>query len=182
LGLYIHEKKENKRQFIARLEASLGRIQPLLIRDNQNILHHALKIFDRTFTVTKVLRLVALIVAFIGIISTLLALQLERQHEMATLRAIGLTRRESTAMLLIQGSLLGLIAGIIALPVGQAMAWILIDVVNVRAFGWTMTFDPAWVLNFQSIGFSLLAALLASLYPAWRFSHTSPVDGLREAF
>jgi putative ABC transport system permease protein len=120
------------------------------------------------------------VVAFIGILSALMALQLERGREFAMLRANGLTRRQLWGLVLSQTSLVGLTAGLLALPVGLVLALVLVFVINRRSFGWTLdlALDPA--LFGQALLVALLAALLAGLYPAWRMARTNPALALRE--
>jgi putative ABC transport system permease protein len=154
--------------------------QDLVIRSNQALRENTLMIFDRTFAITAVLQMLATIVAFIGILSALMALQLERGRELAMLRANGLTRRQLWGLVLSQTSLVGLTAGLLALPVGLVLALVLVFVINRRSFGWTLdlSLDPA--LFGQALLVALLAALLAGLYPAWRMAHTNPALALRE--
>lgn len=139
-----------------------------------------LQIFDRTFAITNVLRLLAILVAFVGVVSTLMALQLERAREFAILRATGMTPKQTTALILKQSTLLGICSGLLALPLGLLMSDILIDVINRRSFGWTMQhFLPSSVL-LEGFVLAVVAALLAGLYPAWRASRIRPALALRE--
>jgi putative ABC transport system permease protein len=144
------------------------------------ILEQSMAVFDRTFRVTEVLRAISLMVAFIGILSALMALQLERGKEYAVLRALGLTRHQIAGLISGESLLLGLLATCVAIPVGMLMAWILIQSVQRRAFGWTMPFDLDSGLLMQTVLTGLLAAGLAALYPAWQSAHRDPAPQLRE--
>ena len=99
-----------------------------------------------------------LVVAFIGVLSALMALQLERGKEYAVLRALGLTRRQIGGLIGGESLLMGLLAAVVALPTGGLMAWVLIQSVQRRAFGWTMPFEPDPGLLMQSVAIGLLAA------------------------
>lgn len=139
-----------------------------------------LQIFDRTFAITNVLRLLAILVAFVGVVSTLMALQLEKAREFAILRATGMTPKQTSGLILKQTTLLGVCSGLLALPLGLLMSNILIDVINRRSFGWTMQhFLPPSVL-LEGFVLAVVAALLAGLYPAWRASRIRPALALRE--
>ena len=144
------------------------------------ILRESMAVFDRTFRITEVLRILSLIVAFIGVLSALMALQLERGKEYAVLRALGLTRGQIAGLISGESLLMGLLAACVALPVGILMAWVLIESVQRRAFGWTMPFGVDGVLLMQTVLVGLLAAGLAALYPAWRSAHADPAPQLRE--
>ena len=144
------------------------------------ILEESMAVFDRTFRVTEVLRAVSLIVAFIGVLSALMALQLERGKEYAVLRALGLTRAQIAALISGESLLMGLLAACVAMPTGVLMAWVLIESVQRRAFGWTMPFSIDWALLLQTLLVGLLAAGLAAIYPAWRSAQRDPAPQLRE--
>jgi putative ABC transport system permease protein len=154
---------------------------PLLnIRSNRALRESSLVIFDRTFAITRVLQLLATIVAFVGILSALMALQLERARELGMLRANGLTPRQLWALVISQTGLIGLTAGLLAIPVGVMLATVLVFVINKRSFGWTLLFQLDGSLFAQALLVAIAAALLAGLYPAWRMSRTSPALALRE--
>ena len=152
----------------------------LLIRSNEALRRGSLEIFDRTFAITSALRLLAVIVAFIGVLSALMSLQLERTRELGTLRATGMTRAQLWALTLLETGLMGGVAGLLAMPVGYALAWILVYVINVRSFGWTlrMELQPAYFL--QALAVAVLAALLAGIYPALRLGRLEIASALRE--
>jgi putative ABC transport system permease protein len=150
------------------------------ISTNRSIRELSLQIFDRTFAITEVVRMLAGLVAFAGIFSALMALQLERTREFGILRAMGLTPRQLWWLVTGQTGLMGLVCGLLALPLGLLSAIGLIYVINYRSFGWSMEFSVSPVLLFQGIMLALTAALLAGLYPAWRMAHTMPAAGLRD--
>src|SRR5690606_38309223 len=138
------------------------------------------EVFDRTFAITAVLRALALVVAFVGVLSALMALQLERTRELGVLRATGLTPGQLWALLAAQTGLMGVAAAALAAPLGIGLAWTMVHVVNRRSFGWTIDFalDGGTVL--ESAALAVTAALLAGAYPAWRMSRTPPAAALRE--
>jgi putative ABC transport system permease protein len=180
VGVYLEEDADPQ-AVLAAIRGTLGDLGPgYRVRSNQTIREQSLAIFDRTFTITRVLRLLAVGVAFIGILSALMALQLERAREHALLRAMGVTRIQVLGLIGLQTGFMGLIAGLLALPLGWLLSEILIQVVNRRSFGWSMTShlpaDAFWEALLLACG----AALLAGLYPAWRVSRTEPALALRE--
>jgi putative ABC transport system permease protein len=140
----------------------------------------SLEIFDRTFAITSALRLLAVIVAFIGVLSALMSLQLERARELGTLRATGMTRRQLWGLTLLETGLMGAVAGLLALPVGYALAWILVYVINVRSFGWTLTMDLQPEYFVQALLVAVGAALLAGIYPSIRVSNMEIASAIRE--
>ncbi|NNJ12332.1 FtsX-like permease family protein [Chloroflexales bacterium ZM16-3] len=152
----------------------------LTIRSSAGLRAATLAIFDRTFAITAVLQLLATVVAFIGILSALMALQLERARELGMLRATGLTPGQLWGVVLGQTGLMGLAAGLLAAPLGLALAVVLVYVINRRSFGWTLELSLSPGVFAQAMLVALLAALLAGLYPAYAMSRTSPALALRE--
>jgi putative ABC transport system permease protein len=140
----------------------------------------SLGIFDRTFVITDVLYWLAVGVAVIGILGAMLALQLERARELAVLRAIGMTPTQMGALVTIQTGFIGLLSGAAAIPLGLILAWVLIEVINRRAFGWQMdmTVDPAALLT--ALTLAIAAALIGGIYPAWRAASARPALAMRE--
>jgi putative ABC transport system permease protein len=165
---------------IERLYQVAGDEQELRIRSNLDLREASLEIFDRSFTITSVLRVLAMIVAFVGVLSALMALQLERSRELGTLRAMGFTPSQIWRMITSQTGLMGLIAGLLSLPMGLALAAGLIFVVNRRSFGWSMDMQIFPIVLIEAIALALVAALLAGIYPAIRMAMSSPAEALRE--
>ena len=162
------------------LQHRLGATSNVLVQSNRGLRDTALAIFDRTFTITLALQLLAGIVAFIGVFSALMALQLERGREIATLRATGMSRSQLARLILAETGLMGAVSGLLALPVGLAMALMLVHVINLRSFGWTLQLrlDP---IDFAlAFAVAIAAALLAGIYPAFRFAQTDIRQALRE--
>ena len=152
----------------------------LVVRSNRALREASLEIFDRTFAITGVLRTLSVAVAFVGMLAALMALQLERTREVGVLRALGLTPRQVWGLVTAQTGIIGLIAGLLAVPSGLLLAAVLVFVINRRSFGWTMSIDPSPAILLQGVGLSLLAALLAGLYPAWRMATAPPAETLRD--
>jgi putative ABC transport system permease protein len=152
----------------------------LTVVENRSLRREALKVFDRTFAVTEALRVLAVVVAFVGVWSALLALQVERTRELSTLRALGLLPRQLWGLTLLETGLVGLAAGLLSLPTGVLLAVILVDVINVRSFGWTMRLELPPLVLLQALAISLLAALLAAVYPVRRLQRLSVAAGLRQ--
>ena len=163
-----------------RVADRIRRLGPLAVQSNRALKERSLEIFDRTFLITDVLRLLAGLVAFIGVLSALMALQLERARELGVLRANGLTPRQVWHLVTAQTGLMGLVAGLLSLPVGLVMAVVMIYVINRRSFGWTLSMEVPPAVLAQAVLLAVAAAVLAGLYPAWKMARTSPAVALRE--
>ena len=179
LGLYTAPEYDVA-TMVATLRSLVDAEQEVLIRSNRALREASLDIFDRTFTITSVLHLLTTAVAFVGVLSALMALQLERERELGVLRATGFTPRQVWGLITTQTGLMGLVAGLLALPVGLLLASVLVFVINRRSFGWTLQLEILPGMLLEAVGLALAAALLAGVYPAFKMARTSPALALRE--
>lgn len=144
--------------------------------DQKAIKALSLSIFERTFTVTTALNVLTLAVAGFAMLMSLLTLATMRLPQLAPVWALGLTRRRLALLDLLRAVVLAALTGALALPLGLALAWALLAVVNVEAFGWRL---PMYLFPMEYLrlgGLALLAAALAALWPAWRLSRMPPVQ------
>ena len=159
--------------------AAAGR-QALFIRSNADIRELSMSIFERTFVITRVLYWLAAAVAAIGLVSALLAWELERSRELAILRSPGLTPRATAVLIETQTGFMGLVALLAAIPAGVLTGILLIEVINRRAFGWEIDLHltPAQFTN--ALLLAMTAALVAGVYPAWRSGRAPIASDIRE--
>lgn len=151
----------------------------LEIQSNRDLRNNVFEVFDRTFTITVALRLLATLVAFIGILSALMSLQLEHTREYGVMRANGMTPNQLRGFTFIQTGLMGIVAGSLAIPIGIVLAMVLVYVINVRSFGWTMQFQIIYSELGQAFLVAIVAALLGGLYPAYRLAKMNVSEAIR---
>ncbi|WP_299963028.1 ABC transporter permease [uncultured Roseobacter sp.] len=139
----------------------------------------SLSVFERTFAVTTALNVLTLSVAGLALLIGLLTLASLRLPQLAPVWALGLTRRHLAVLELLRALALAVLTAVLAVPLGLALAWVLLAVVNVEAFGWRL---PMFLfpLDYLRLGvLTLLAAFLAALWPAVRLARTPPDRLLR---
>lgn len=139
----------------------------------------SLEVFERTFVVTAALNVMTLAVAAFAILMSLLTISALRVPQLAPVWAMGITRAALGRLEAVRAVLLAVLTTILALPLGLALAWVLLAVVNVEAFGWRLPMflfpvDYAWLA-----AFALCAALLAAAWPSVRLARTPPADLLK---
>jgi putative ABC transport system permease protein len=178
IGVYV-PPNANVNQIEDAIRATLGNAQ-VVVQSNKSLRDAALVIFDRTFAITATLRIIAVFVAFIGVLGALMALQLERTRELGTLRATGMTLQQLWRLTLLESGLMGATAGLLAIPTGLLLSAILIYVINLRSFGWTIFFESVPEVYAQALAVSIIAALLAAVYPMLRLGKLQVADALRE--
>ncbi|WP_022668959.1 FtsX-like permease family protein [Desulfospira joergensenii] len=151
----------------------------LRIRSGPEIKSRILAVFDNTFLITTALQLLTALVALTGIINSVMALILERGRELGILRACGAEGFQIRTMVLWECGTSGFMAGLLAIPMGLFLSWVLVDVVNYRAFGWTYEIEIPLVTLVLALGFSGLTALGAGLIPAVKAGQIGVADALR---
>jgi putative ABC transport system permease protein len=179
IALYLRPGLEAA-AMIPAVRRAAGSDLSLVVRTNRELRSRALAIFERTFAITRVLQLVGLAVAAIGILGALLAMLLERTRELATLRALGLTRAQLGGLFLGESTLLAGFAWVFALVTGGLLAWILLAVINVRSFGWALDYRIPWSIWAGSLAASLAASWAATLWPLSRLARMPVAALLRE--
>src|SRR5581483_4315463 len=179
MGLYLAPGVQPS-TVIAGLRTAAHRRQALLIRSNADIRSISMSIFERTFVITRVLYWLAAGVAAVGLISSLLAWELERSHEIAIVRSIGLTPLGAGLLIEAQTGFMGLVALVAAIPAGLLTAVVLTDVINRRAFGWRIDLHLTVAQLTNALLLALVAALVAGVYPAWRVAGTAIAADIRE--
>ena len=166
-------------QITRQLQDALANVQSLIVQPSQALRDEALVVFDRTFAITGALQLLATLVAFIGVLSALLSLMLDKQRELGILRAVGLTGRQLWRLVSLETGLMGAVAGLLAMPTGLVLALILIYIINRRSFGWTLQLQLSPEPFIQALIVAVVAALLAGIYPAYRMTRMATSDAMR---
>jgi len=139
----------------------------------------SLSVFERTFAVTAALNVLTLSVAAVAILTSLLTLASMRLPQLAPLWAMGLNRGFLAKIELTRALILAALTFVLAIPVGLGLAWVLLSVINVEAFGWRLPmhiFPEQWLW----LGLlSLAAAGLAAAWPARQLAKRPPADLIR---
>jgi putative ABC transport system permease protein len=179
LGIYLDPGVNPDAMVSAMYAATSGR-QALLIGSNAEVRALSMSIFERTFVVTRVLDWLAAGVAAVGLVSALLAWELEHAHDLAVLRSVGLTPVGTAVLIQSQTGFMGLVALLAAIPAGLATALLLVEVINRRAFGWRIDLHVHPAQLGSALALSLTAAFVAGIYPAWRSARIPIAAALRE--
>ena len=148
--------------------ASLDEGHRAFIFSNRTLRNEVLRIFDSTFAITYALELIAIVVAMLGVAGTLLTLVLERRRELSLLRLTGADRKQVRRMVIIEAALIGAVSQGIGLTMGFALSMVLIYVINVQSFGWTIQFHLPTAFLIQSSIAVVIATSIAGIYPARR--------------
>jgi putative ABC transport system permease protein len=178
----IPQTRLGLRVWPAAIPALMSALQAKFGLDGRNLLDQATlkadstRIFNRTFAVTAALNAFTLGVAGIALLTSLLTLSNSRLPQLAPLWAIGITRRRLASIELLKTMSVALITTLLALPLGLLVAWCLIAVVNVKAFGWRLPFHVFPLQLIELVAIAMLAALAAALLPALKLARMQPAS------
>lgn len=134
----------------------------------------SLEIFEQTFLITGALNLLTLGVAGFALLTGLLTLADMRLPQLAPVWALGITRARLARFELIRSVVLAALTFFLAVPVGLALAWLLLAVINVQAFGWRLPMQIFPNDGLRLLALSLIAATMAAALPALRLARISP--------
>ena len=139
-----------------------------------------LRIFDETFAVTTVLLLIALVIAALGIATTLTVMVLERSRQLNTLFAVGASFRQLRAMIFWEAGLMVVIGELAGVVCGFILSYLLVYVINRQSFGWTFLYNVDWGALALSIPLIIITALGAALPAVKMVFRRPPAALLRE--
>ncbi|WP_349618011.1 ABC transporter permease [Azotobacter salinestris] len=150
------------------------------LTDQASLKRWSTGVFERTFVATAALNSLILLVAGVALFVSLLTLGESRLGQLAPLWALGVERARLVWLTLGQTLLLAGLTVLLAMPLGLLLAWCLVAVVNVQAFGWRLPLQilPGQLLELALLG--LFASLLAAAGPIWRLARRQPVDLLHQ--
>jgi putative ABC transport system permease protein len=165
----------------ARLDRALsGAGYRLVSNTTGGVLAASIDIFDDTFAVTTALKAVAVAVAGLGVVSALMTLLLERTRDTALFRLLGARARDIRHSVLIEAAVIGSVSFALGTASGLLLAAVLVFVINVQSFGWTIRFDIPWLWVAQCGALVLLGAAAAAAWPARRATRILPAQAARD--
>jgi putative ABC transport system permease protein len=167
-------------QVRSRLLETLGGQEQVYCVTSSEVRAEALKIFESTFAVTYALQFIAILVAGLGVTTTLITLIYQRQRDIGLLSLVGATFRQVRRVIVLEAVILGGVSQLVGICVGMLLAVLLIYVINVQSFGWTIQFHFPVSFVLQSTLFVLVASALFGLYPAVRAAGVDALQTVRE--
>lgn len=151
-------------------------LPPEAILDQAAVKAFSLRVFERTFAVTAALNALTLGVAGLALFASLTTLAGMRLPQLAPLWAMGLRLRHLATLEAVRALALAALVVLAAVPLGVALAWVLLAVVNVAAFGWRLPMQVFPVDWLKMAGLAGLAALAAAALPVLRLARSAPAD------
>jgi putative ABC transport system permease protein len=179
MSLYL-EPGADAAEVSERLSRTVSGGAQILFVTNGVLRREVMRIFDSTFAITYTLEVIAIAIAAMGVITTLITLILERRSEIALLGFLGATRSQIRRMVMFEALLVGAVSQVIGVAIGFMLSIVLIYVINVQSFAWTIQFHVPVGFLVQSSLLMLAVTGLAGLYPAARAAKVEAVQVARE--
>jgi putative ABC transport system permease protein len=179
VAVFIDPAEPRRKQILDDVRArALSRGLPAFTREQFH--GNILEVFDSTFAVTRSMRVIAIVIAFFGITGALMTLFIERQRDFGILRALGFSTGQVAGMTLLEAIGMGIVSFVLSSGVGTILAILLIRVINLRSFNWTIFYYPDWQPYAITAATALAASVGAALYPIWKVKRTYPQMQIRE--
>jgi putative ABC transport system permease protein len=166
-GFAVRTDPDAAAHIVSRAQAELGLSSSQII-DQATVKRFSETVFAQTFAATGALSLLTLGVAGLALLANLLTLAQSRLSLLAPLWAQGVERRQLIALEALRTLILAVLTVLFAIPLGLVLAWLLVVVINVEAFGWRLplyAFPQQWAILG---GLSIVSAILAMLWPIWQ--------------
>lgn len=151
------------------------------IFDNSNIHGQAMRIFDRTFVIADSLGNLTLVIAVFGIFFATIAGEVSKQRNVALLRCFGISGGELIVLSGLQLLVFGVISALVAMPLGVALAKVMVEVVLKESFGWTMNLYVIPWEYLNTFGWTMLALVIAGILPVLGMIKRTPMKSLRDS-
>lgn len=133
---------------------------------------------DDSFKMVRVQELIAILVALLGLLNTLLISVLERTREIGVLRAMGATRRHVAAIIVVEAGLMAVAGAALGVVLGAALSWVNVDVISIVHTGWRVAYHFDGMAALQMFGLSIVVAVLAAYLPSRRAARLNITDAL----
>jgi putative ABC transport system permease protein len=160
------------------LDAAIGERYNAFVLTNADWKAKTRRMVDDSFALVRIQEMIAILVAILGLLNTLLIAVLERTREIGVLRAVGARRRQVAAAIVVEAALMGLAGAVLGVLLGAALSWVNVDVISVVHTGWRTEYRFAYLAAAQLFGLSLLTAAIAAWLPARRASRLNITEAL----
>ncbi len=170
----------------ATLDAAMANLRQLPFGDaleiskSRDMRALSLEIFDRSFAVTYLLEIVAVVIGLLGVGASFSAQTLARAKEFGMLRHIGVMRRQVLVMLAAEGGLLTAMGIVLGFVLGWAISLILVFIVNPQSFHWTMQLHLPWGWLTMVAVIMLVSAAMTALIAGRRAVSGNVIRAVRE--
>lgn len=175
----IYAADKGKRESIRKAVTELyGSQYDLYVLTNDELRDESVVLIDQTFQVTYAMEAVAVVLALLGVINTLLAAVIDRTRELGLLRAVGATRDQVIRTIAAEAACMGIVGAATGVLAGSLLTRVLLESIGGLGTGWMIPMTFPWSTCVEMSLASLVCAVAAGLYPARRAARLDVVEAL----
>lgn len=160
------------------IDQAIGKKWNLVTVSNQEFKQEMELAIERSFAYTRAIEWIALLVALLGLLNTLLISVMERTREIGMLRAVGMTRNQVGRMIFLEAVLQGLLGGAVAISLGIYVGKLFVERTLMITLGWVVDFYMPTDSMVQTLWTGVAVAAIAGVLPAYRAAHLKITDAL----
>ncbi len=160
------------------MEERYGKSRHLNIESSRDFGQRILDLTAQSFALFDVLLLIAMIVAALGVVNTLLMNVMERTREIGGLRSLGMTKGQVAGMILAESGAMGAIGGLLGAAFGAFLSQVFVMAMNEMS-GYALNYTFPGRALVVSLIIALLLSQGAALYPAWRAATVGVVEAIQ---
>ena len=182
LRIFLRDRTQDLDAAVSELRAEILKrwSEKISMISGKRLRQSILRVFDETFAITTVLLLIALVIAALGITTTLTVLVLERSRQLNTLLAVGASFAQIRSMIFWEAAFMVVAGELAGMICGFFLSYILVFVINRQSFGWTFLYGVDWGALAMSLPLIILTALAAALPAIKLVFRVPPSTLLRE--
>lgn len=151
----------------------------LFVLTNQEVKTEAQRVIDQFFSLLDLLQLVTLVIAILGVSTTLVASVLDRTQEVGVMRAVGTFGKQIIRIVLTEATFLGTTSTLVGVLLGTVTGYLFLRSILVASVGWAIPYyTPVTVYVSITVGI-FFASMVAGIYPAWWIAKQPTLDALR---
>lgn len=172
------DKPEDREPVRKAITERFGQKFNLYVLTNDELRQESTKLIDQTFQVTYAMEIVAVLLALLGVVNTLLAAVIDRTREIGLLRAVGATRAQVVKTIAAEAACMGLLGSVVGTLSGAALAEVLLQAIGLQGTGWDIPLTFPWATAVQMALAAIVCGMGAGLYPARRAASLDVVEAL----
>ncbi|WP_375753786.1 ABC transporter permease [Vibrio sp. HN007] len=181
VGLGVHLEDGVDANALVRKLSSHFHLSEERVLNNTNIHNQAMRVFDRTFVIADTLGDLTLVIAVFGLFFSTVAGEVSKQRQVALLRCFGISGKELVSLSSLQLMMFGAISALVALPLGYAVAKVMVNVGLKHSFGWSMSLYVIPWEYIETFTWTMAALIVAGAVPVIGMIKRSPMKSLRDA-
>ena len=165
-------------QVRANIDREIGKKWNVITISNAEFKAQMEQAVERSFAYTRAIEYIALLVGLLGLLNTLLISVLERTREIGMIRAIGGTRNQVSAMILLESLLQGVFGSLVAILLGSYIGKLFVEYALTSTLGWIIDFHFPKESIFQTLITGILVAMIAGIIPARKAANLEITESL----